>query len=101
MARRPPSGRFCKTISPPWARIALRASLAKPSTLLLTAGVAGLVGVWVGGRSGSRAAEANASGSEAKASLAGIVLGLIWRYALRGLPVMLDHYRAASNKRVA
>lgn len=79
-------------------RVAARASLARPSTLVLIAGVAGVLGFWLARC--SRAAPLASSVPAATASPVGLLLrGLLVRYGMQFLPVFLHQVQAAWQKR--
>ena len=82
-------------------RVAFRAALARPSTLALVAGAAGLLGFWLarrpqmvsGADGGAVATRASAAGS--------VALGFIVRYAIRHLPFILSHVGGGQKSGVA
>lgn len=82
------------------ARFALRENLARPSTLALIAGAAGLFGFWIARRPRLPATSSSA-GAAAKTSAAGLVLAFIVRQAMQGLPFVLQQIRAARQERTA
>ena len=81
------------------ARIALRSRLAKPSTLALVAGAAGVLG-YVAGRPirSEVSSGAGAAGAAATTSAAGLGFALLWRYALRRLPDIIRFYHSARQR---
>ncbi len=88
------------------ARGALRAKLARPSTLALAAGAAGVFGFWLARRPQPRATSATGDASVAtKTSVFGLVLAFLVRYATQGLPLILQQgltaLLAARQKRAA
>ena len=79
-------------------RVAARASMARPSTLVLVAGVAGVLGSWFARC--SQTAPLSSSVWVATASPVGLLLrGLLVRYGMQFLPVFLHHVQAAWRKR--
>ena len=85
------------------ARVAFRAVLARPSTLALTAGAAGLFGFWIARRPRPQKADTTfkSGGRDVKTSAASLVLGFLWRYGMQRLPFILQQIRAAREKRAA
>lgn len=84
------------------ARVALRATLARPSTLALVAGAAGLLGFWLARRPQPPATStADGVGVATTASAAGLVLAFIMRYGMLRLPFILQQVRAAWQQRAA
>jgi hypothetical protein len=83
------------------ARVEFRAILARPSTLALVAGAAGLLGFWLERRPQPRASSSadGVAGVAAKTSAAGLLLALIVRYGMQHLPFILRQVRAAWQKR--
>jgi len=84
------------------AQVAFRANLARPSTLALSAGAAGLLGFWIARRP-QPGANSSSDGVRvaATASVASLVLAFIVRYGMRHLPVILEHAWAAWQRRAA
>lgn len=83
-------------------RVAFRATLARPSTLALVAGAAGLLGFWLARRPQPRAASsADGVGVATTASAAGLVLAFIVRYGMQRLPFILQQLWAARQQRAA
>src|SRR5262245_11426891 len=75
-------------------RAAFRATLAKPTTLVLAAGAGGLVGFWLAGR--PRGVAARVSGSPTRGATAGgVVAGFAVRYVMQRLPLILSQVWAA------
>ncbi len=85
------------------ARVALRATLARPSTLALAAGAAALLGFWLARRPKRPATPASAAGAGVArtASAAGLVGALLLRYGMQLLPFVLQQVRAARQERAA
>jgi hypothetical protein len=83
------------------ARIALRATLARPSTLALVAGVAGLLGFWLARRRPQPRATPSSDGAAVNktTSAAGLVLAFIVRYGMQRLPLILQQLWASRQKR--
>lgn len=86
------------------ARVAFRAALARPSTLALVAGVAGLFGFWVARRPQPRPqpqspATASSAGVAATTSAVGLVLAFVVRYGIQRLPFVLQQVWVARQKR--
>ncbi len=80
---------FCR------ARVALRATLARPFTLALVAGAAGLLGFWLARRPQPLATfSSDGVGVATTTSRAGLVLAFIMRYGMRLLPFILNQFRA-------
>jgi hypothetical protein len=78
------------------ARVALRATLARPSTLAVVAGAAGLLGFWLARRPPPQATSTAAGeGVATTTSATGLVLAFIVRYAMQGLPFIFQQVRAA------
>ena len=78
------------------ARTAFRAVLARPSTLALAAGAAGLLGHWIARRPRPGAASSSDGvGVATTASAAGLVLAFIVRYGMQYLPFIFRQVRAA------
>ena len=78
-------------------RIAYRASIARPATLALSVGAAGLLGFWIARRplvTSSRDGERVA----AKTSAANFARVFIMRYGMQHLPNILRHVWVASQK---
>lgn len=80
------------------ARVAVRATLARPLTLGLVAVAAGALGFWLMRRGRSRRAAANA-GVAAKTSVAGLIVAFIMRYGRPALPFILRRARVAWQQR--
>lgn len=84
------------------ARVALRATLARPSTLALVAGAAGLFGFWLARRPLPQAKSSAAGvGVITTTSAVGLVVAFIVRYGMQRLPFILQQVRAAVHKRAA
>ena len=84
------------------ARVALRATLARPSTLTLIAGAAGLVGFWLARRPQTQAASSSDTATVGPTtSAAGVALVFIPRYAMQRLPFLLQQIWAARRERAA
>lgn len=84
------------------ARGALRAKLARPSTLALTAGAAGVLGFWLARRPQPPATSpAAGAGVVTTTSAVGLVLAFIVRYAMQRLPFILQQGGAAWQHRAA
>ena len=84
------------------ARVVLRATLARPSTLALVAGAAGALGFWLARRPQPRATfSANGVGVATTTSAAGLALAFIVRYGMQRLPFILQQVRAAWRSRMA
>ena len=83
------------------ARVAVRATLARPSTLALVAGAAGLLGFWLARRQPQPQAIPSSGGAAivAKTSVAGLVLAFVVRYAMQHLPSMLRQLWVARHQR--
>lgn len=77
---------------------AFRANLARPSTLALVAGAAGVLAFWMGRRTLPRPAPSSA-GVARTASTASLVRALILRYGIRYLPLILRRFGAALKQR--
>ena len=73
-------------------RLAVRAALARPATVAVTVGAAGLLGFWLALRPRRQAAASTSTGVKvaATSSVASLVLGFLLRYGLRRLPLYLD-----------
>ena len=83
-------------------RVAFRATLARPSTLALVAGAAGLFGFWLARRPQPQATSPSDGATVAPTtSVAGLVLAFIVRYAMQLLPFILQQVWAAQQKRAA
>ena len=83
-------------------RVAFRATLARPSTLALVAGAAGLFGFWLARRPQPQATSPSDGATVAPTtSVAGLVLAFIVRYAMQRLPFILQQVWAARQKRAA
>lgn len=84
------------------ARVALRATLARPSTLALVAGAAGLLGFWLARRRPQPQATPASDGAAivTSTSVAGLVLALIVRYGMQRLPSVLQRLWAARRQPV-
>lgn len=83
-------------------RVASRAALARPSTLAVVAGAAGLLGFWLARRPQPRAtSSSDGVGVATTTSAAGLVLAFIMRYGMQRLPLVLQHIWAARQKRPA
>jgi hypothetical protein len=84
------------------ARTALRATVARPSTLMWVVGAAGVGGFWLS-RQRKREAKAAAGGvaTAAKTSALGLVLAFIVRYGKPALPIILRRVQAAQQQRAA
>ena len=81
-------------------RVAFRATLARPSTLALVAGAAGLFGFWLARRPQPQATSPSDGATVAPTtSVAGLVLAFIVRYAMQRLPFILRQVWAARQKR--
>lgn len=81
-------------------RVAFRTTLARPSTLALIAGAAGLLGFWIARRPEPQATPTSkGSGAATTNATAGLVLTFIVRYALQRLPRILEQVWAARQKR--
>ena len=83
------------------ARAALRATLARPSTLALAAVGAGVFGFWFARKSRPRAAARADGAAVAKTSAAGLALAFIMRYGAQGLPFILEQIKSARGRRAA
>lgn len=84
------------------ARTAFRAVLARPSTLALTAGAAGMLGFWIARHPRPGAASSSEGvGVATTASAAGLVLAFIVRYGVQYLPFIFQKVRAARQERAA
>ena len=84
------------------ARVALLATLARPSTLALVAGAAGLFGFWLARRPRSPAPSSSEGVPVGKTtSAAGLVLAFLVRYAVQRIPTILQHVWAAGQKPAA
>jgi hypothetical protein len=83
-------------------RVASRAALARPSTLAVVAGVAGLLGFWLARRPQPRAtSSSDGVGVATTTSAAGLVLAFIMRYGTQRLPFIFQQVRRAWQKRAA
>lgn len=83
-------------------RVAFRAALARPSTLALVAGAAGLLGIWLARRPQPQATSSSAGVAvAATTSAVGLVLAFIVRYGMQHLPLILQQVRAAWQSRAA
>ena len=82
------------------ARLAFRENLARPSTLAVIAGAAGILGFWLAFRRPQRVTPSPA-GMAAKTSALGLVLAFIVRHAMQNLPFIVQHVRAARQERAA
>ena len=79
-------------------RVAARASLARPSTWVLVAGVSGVLGFWLARR--TRVAPLSSGARVVTASSAALLLrGLLVRYGIQFLPVFLHRIQDAWQKR--
>jgi hypothetical protein len=84
------------------ARVAFRATLARPATLALVAGAAGLAGFWLVRRPRRQApSTTEAAGVGKKASAVGVALAYIVRYGMPRVPFFLQQVRAALQKRLS
>jgi hypothetical protein len=85
------------------ARVASRATLARPVTLALIAGATGLLGFWLTrrARSPSRRSSPRGEGTAATPSAAGVLAAFIARYGMRHLPFILQQFKTAIQKRGA
>ena len=84
------------------ARLALQATLARPSTLVFVAGAAGLLGYWLARRQPPQRVAPSSEGLAiaATTSVAGLVLAFVVRYAMQHLPSVLEQLWAARHPRV-
>ncbi len=82
------------------ARVALRAALARPATVALAAGAAGLLGYWLARRPQRTASEVGMGVAKA-ASAAVLVRAFIMRYGMQGIPYILRQLAAARSHRAA
>lgn len=82
-------------------RVAFRTALARPSTLALIAGAAGLFGFWIARRPEPQATAASKTGAATTNATAGLVLTFIVRYAMQRLPRILEQVWAARQERGA
>jgi len=81
------------------ARVAFRATLARPATLALVAGAAGLAGFWLVRRPRRQARyTTDGAGVGKKASAVGVALAYIVRYGIPRVPFFLQQLRAALQK---
>ena len=81
-------------------RVAFRATLARPSTLALVAGAAGLLGFWLARRPQPQATSSSDGVTVAPITSAlGLVLAFIVRYGMQRLPFILQQVWAARQKR--
>ena len=84
------------------ARVAFRATLARPSTLAVLAGAAGLFGFWFARRPRPQTqSAANGAKIATVASTAVLVRTFIMRHAMKALPFVLQQFRAAGQERAA
>ena len=84
------------------ARVAFRATLARPATLALVAGAAGLIGFWLARRPQRQAPfTTDGVGVGKTASAVGVALAFIVRFGMQRLPFVLQHVRAAWQNRMA
>ncbi len=81
-------------------RVAYRAALARPSTLVLVMATAGVAGFWLTRRRRATASSAGARIATAS-SVAGVVGAFIVQYGMRHLPFFLQQVWAAQQARVA
>ena len=82
------------------ARIAFRSTLARPATLALIAGAAGLAGFWLARRPRRQASSTtDGAGVGKKSSAVGVALAFIVRYGIPRVPFLLQQVRAALQKR--
>ncbi len=73
------------------ARVALRATLARPATLTLVAGAAGVLGFWLARRPRPQARSATGGASVAtRTSVFALALPFLARYATQGLQLILQ-----------
>lgn len=88
-------------------RVALRATLARPTTLALIAAAGGLYGFWLARRPQPTATKtptstsASTSTAVATTSVAGVVLAFIVRYVMQHLPFILRQLWAVRQRRAA
>ncbi len=84
------------------ARVEFRAALVRPLTLALIAGAAGLL-VFLGIRRVQRPAtvSSGSAGLAATTSVTGLVLAILVRYGMQGLPFIVHKIRAVLAKRAA
>ena len=83
-------------------RVAFRATLARPSTLALVAGAAGLLGFWLARRPQPQATSSSDGVTVAPITSAlGLVLAFIVRYGMQRLPFILQQAWAARQRRAA
>lgn len=80
------------------ARVALRATLVRPSTLTLVAGTTGLLGFCLTRRRQQHATSSADRGVAPTASAAGLVLAFIVRYGMQRLPLILQKLWAARQE---
>ena len=83
------------------AGVALRAALARPTTLALVAAAAGLLGFWIARRPKRVPTSSGEIGAAKTSSAAGVALAVILRYGLRRLPFVVGQLWAARQKRAA
>lgn len=78
------------------ANAALRATLARPATLAVVAGVSGLLGFWVAQR---RVPRGKPLPARAPRTIAGLAITFLLQYAMRHLPLIVEHVSAARKRR--
>lgn len=81
-------------------RVAFRATLARPFTLGLVAGSAGLFGFWLARRPQVRSGGDGVAVAKTT-SARGLVLAFLMRYAMQRLPLILRQVWAAREKSAA
>lgn len=79
-------------------RAAFRATLARPATLLLVAGAAGVAGLWLTRRRHATPSSIGVRVATAT-TIAALMRQAIVRYGMQVLPVLLQRLRAAWQKR--
>ena len=80
------------------AQVAFRETLTRPSTLIVAAGAAGMVGFWLFGRS-RRRAPSTAATVAGTTSAVGVVGGLVLHYATRHWRFIADQALKALKRR--
>ena len=81
------------------ANAALRSTLARPSTLALVAGVAGIFGFWFERRQKSTQTRPEVSDVAPPPSWVGALLAIAARYGMQALPFIFQKLQAARAQR--
>ena len=76
------------------ANVALRSLLARPTTLAMVAGAAGVVGFWLTRRPASSKASPDAADVTSRPSAAGVFLAVIVKYGMQAFPFILQNFLA-------